>query len=590
MGLMAGVTRCLLLGVVVLVLPLAVASQLTPLTVQRVWTQDTGGTEKTSFLPGETIQFAAELNNPYGGWLLGANGTGLSITTSFYTDTQSVDIPPGVSTWTWNATAPSTEDTYTVTVQAYDHASGTLPEGSANFTITLGQTPPPEQICHTLDAQQPVREGWGAAYDVFSAEQEVLLKASCTPDETHITVGNNDEHTYIYHLGYQRLNEQWEQIDLQCSGEKQGGAWCVGEATGVISAQSPYFTAYTCRFVDNSWKCGCRDKQCAQPFWQLQQVERGQAPAAPSNVQVEEITHEGRPSTKVSWTDNADNELGFVIVDQNRPQEFDTEPVLGIGATGSLILPFVSDFCVYAYNDYGISDSVCSGEVVAPADSFTYPVDRSKAWRNDYDGHTNLPNDWSKCYNVAYNVPWHAGQDYGFPARKAPDGTWTNDTPVNAVANGVVRYSSKDPGTTKSYPGGVVIIEHTLPDGQLIYSMYGHLDPSKILVSASTEEKVIVVTKGQQIASGLKPQVGRIDNTHLHWEMRYFYDGSEIKQAPNYTGPCATEPGPGYTYHKNDALAHPENFQGVIGKNPDGTFKYKLFHWTNPEEFVADHQ
>ena len=162
---------------------------------------------------------------------------------------------------------------------------------------------------------------------------------------------------------------------------------------------------------------------------------------------------------------------------------------------------------------------------------------------------------------------------------------------MNAVANGVVRYSSKDPKTTKTYPGGVVIIEHTLPDGQLIYSMYGHLDPSKILVSASTKEKVTTVTKGQLIATGLKPQVSDFDNTRLHWEMRYFYDGSEIKQAPNYTGPCTTDPpGPGYTYHADDELAHPDNFQGAIGKNPDGTLKYKFFHWTNPEKFVADHQ
>jgi hypothetical protein len=222
------------------------------------------------------------------------------------------------------------------------------------------------------------------------------------------------------------------------------------------------------------------------------------------------------------------------------------------------------------------------------ADSFTYPIDLSKvAWPNKYGGHTNRPNDWSYCYNVKYNLPYHAGQDCGFPATKASDGTWTNNTPVDAVANGVVRYSSKDPKTTKTYPGGVVIIEHTLPDGQLIYSMYGHLDPNKIPVSATTKEKVITVTKGQRIATVLKPQVNGFDNTHLHWEMRYFYDGSEIKAAPNYTVQCATEPGPGYTYHENDKLAHPDNFQGVIGKNPDGTLKYKFYRWTNPTAFVT---
>ena len=42
-----------------------------------------------------------------------------------------------------------------------------------------------------------------------------------------------------------------------------------------------------------------------------------------------------------------------------------------------------------------------------------------------------------------------------------------------------------------------MIIEHTLPDGTSIFSMYAHLDPDKILVSKDDP-----VTKGQVIATG----------------------------------------------------------------------------------------
>jgi len=97
---------------------------------------------------------------------------------------------------------------------------------------------------------------------------------------------------------------------------------------------------------------------------------QGQPPAAPSNVQAEEIMHEGRLSTKVSWTDNADNELGFVVVDQKTSQEYEADQLPGIGSTGSLILPFVSCFRVFAYNDYGdspLSDTVCSQPSTAPS-------------------------------------------------------------------------------------------------------------------------------------------------------------------------------------------------------------------------------
>ena len=77
------------------------------LAVQRVWTRDAGGIDKTTFAPGEAIRFLAQLNNSYGAWMLGANGARLAITTSVYTNSSPVNIPPGISTWTWNATAPS---------------------------------------------------------------------------------------------------------------------------------------------------------------------------------------------------------------------------------------------------------------------------------------------------------------------------------------------------------------------------------------------------------------------------------------------------------------------------------------------------
>jgi Neprosin/CARDB len=67
--------------------------------------------------------------------MLGANGAQVSITTSFYTDTKRVDIPPGISIWTWNVTAPAQQAAYTVTVRAYDHFCGAWVEGSGSFTI-----------------------------------------------------------------------------------------------------------------------------------------------------------------------------------------------------------------------------------------------------------------------------------------------------------------------------------------------------------------------------------------------------------------------------------------------------------------------
>jgi hypothetical protein len=133
------VTHFLSLCAVLLALPDITAAQPTPLAVQNVWTRDAGGTDKITFASGEAIQFAAQLNNSYGGTLLSAE---LTITTSFCNNSRTVDIPPGISTWTWNATAPE-HGNYTLTVKAYDSFHRAWAMRSTSFT---GQSPPPQGL------------------------------------------------------------------------------------------------------------------------------------------------------------------------------------------------------------------------------------------------------------------------------------------------------------------------------------------------------------------------------------------------------------------------------------------------------------
>ena len=79
--------------------------------------------------------------------------------------------------------------------------------------------------------------------------------------------------------------------------------------------------------------------------------------------------------------------------------------------------------------------------------------------------------------------------------------------PVYAVADGVVIYT----GWPSDGWGNVVIILHTLPNGKLIESFYGHLDEINTLV-------------GDRVRRGKK--IGRVGNAngrylaHLHFELR----------------------------------------------------------------------
>jgi hypothetical protein len=91
-----------------------------------------------------------------------------------------------------------------------------------------------------------------------------------------------------------------------------------------------------------------------------------QPPSAPSTVEAAHVTlRDGTAGVRVSWTDTADTELGFRVVDQDSGQEYDalpnTEPS---GAVVSLTLPLPAGcFRVFAYNNYGaspLSDMACT--------------------------------------------------------------------------------------------------------------------------------------------------------------------------------------------------------------------------------------
>ncbi len=157
-----------------------------------------------------------------------------------------------------------------------------------------------------------------------------------------------------------------------------------------------------------------------------------------------------------------------------------------------------------------------------------------------------------KCYGVDWSRMIHTGEDW-----YRLDGASTAGAPVYAVANGVV--AKHNPGI--SYPGNVVIIRHRLADGRDIYSMYGHVTNVKVVEGQT-------VALGQQIASvvyqgysGRTASQHPAYDAHMHFEMRWFLDGTNIyapsTNAYGYNYPACTYayPGRGYTY-----LVHPDNY------------------------------
>ena len=118
--------------------------------------------------------------------------------------------------------------------------------------------------------------------------------------------------------------------------------------------------------------------------------------------------------------------------------------------------------------------------------------------------------------NPDYGNRRHAALDLSL------DSGSTVNAPVRAAADGVVACV-----VNASYPGWVVVLEHSLTTGGKIYTQYGHLNTPSVVSGQ-------VVSRGRQIGT-VMDWPGNTGNTHLHFEMRTFLNWS--------AGNCA---GPGY--------------------------------------------
>jgi murein DD-endopeptidase MepM/ murein hydrolase activator NlpD len=173
------------------------------------------------------------------------------------------------------------------------------------------------------------------------------------------------------------------------------------------------------------------------------------------------------------------------------------------------------------------------------------PIDDGHDTRDDglgVDSRWRLPMDptsWRAGFNIVNADAPGVGRCYGRPLAElthaGEDWAGSTSTAIRAIGDGRVIYAA-----LASYPGYVVVIEHTLRDAEaraigapLIYSMYGHL-------SALSVASGDVVAAGDELG-GLWDQGW---NTHLHWEVRTH--GRSTLCGGSF-------PGPGYTAVGTDA-------------------------------------
>jgi hypothetical protein len=175
----------------------------------------------------------------------------------------------------------------------------------------------------------------------------------------------------------------------------------------------------------------------------------------------------------------------------------------------------------------------------------------------------NQPNS---CFGVPWAQLWHAGEDE-YDNRISPMTTEQGTTAgaeVKAIADGIVKYSNN-----AYWPGSVVIVEHNTGSIKT-YSLYGHLLPSSVTVAVNQ-----FVSQGQTLGvvlfvpyEGYWPQFHESgDDSHLHFEIRFFLDASNIYTQPACNGSIL---GRGYTYP-----IHPTEFPEL-----------NVVHYTDPTQYI----
>ena len=159
-----------------------------------------------------------------------------------------------------------------------------------------------------------------------------------------------------------------------------------------------------------------------------------------------------------------------------------------------------------------------------------------------------------RCYGVDWSRMIHTGEDW---YRNDYLTANTAGAPVYAIADGVVARHS----TGISYPGNVVIIRHRLANGRDIYSMYGHVTNVSVVQGELVKHGQQIATVFSQGYTGRATRLHPTWDSHIHFEMRYFLDGTNIyvpgtnAYGYNYPGCTYAYPGRGYTY-----IIHPDAY------------------------------
>jgi len=221
---------------------------------------------KISYNPDAFVQF----------WINGEKKVDEKNVRTCYNNTQKYGtytyLKFGLYTWSWkNVNYPigTSPDPDRIIVYYDDIKFG---NNTCSYDDFIFGEAPPAPSCHLYTNTTSVPTGFGASWNTLTTTKEMLMKASCADTSTTFEIGNGNQSMYIYKNGYYYKDSKWNPITFTGTAVSGSDVWLKGNANYTLSnsPSSGYVAAYICQYINNAWKCGCRDANCSTPYWNLQ--------------------------------------------------------------------------------------------------------------------------------------------------------------------------------------------------------------------------------------------------------------------------------------------------------------------------------
>jgi hypothetical protein len=141
--------------------------------------------------------------------------------------------------------------------------------------VLLGK--PTKGCRNLLDSDVPVPDGFGAAYEISGGR--LVVRVRCGFSRTILQVGTGETRVRVNPEAFLWKDGAWRPIALRGE-ERAADGWFIGAASAELRLsanqlrQEQQVLAQTCTETTLERRCGCRDSQCAETFWQLQRFRR----------------------------------------------------------------------------------------------------------------------------------------------------------------------------------------------------------------------------------------------------------------------------------------------------------------------------